>query len=161
VSLCLDDSYSWTIQTDEGRGQACISSLQETLVNSKQLDTCSVHFESYALEINQPTLLDIVIDLRDYSPLLPGNRVERMGRHGWSGRVLAVEVNSVLVEWWGRSQEWVDRTELYPLDSLGRPRIPNLLGNVQEIAKRARILLGQSSVKKLLDDCNNTQLPLF
>lgn len=159
--LCLDDSYAWSIHIDQGRSRACISDLQETLVCEEQLDTCFVRLDSYTSENIQSTLSEVVIDLCDYSPLLPGSRVQRMGRHGWSGRVITVEVSSALVEWGGKSQEWVDRTELYPLDSSGRPCIPGKSGNIQLIAQRAQILLKKLPDRQSVGDISNTQLPLF
>ena len=63
-----------------------------------------------------------------------------MGRYGWNGRILQVEVNSVLVDW-GYRTEWLDRVEIYPLDRFGKPRIPGKACSVGEVARRARLAL--------------------
>lgn len=71
-----------------------------------------------------------------------------MGRNGWRGRVVEVEINSVLVHWVGdRHPNWIDRVEIYPLDAAGNPRLPGRPDHPQVIARRARITLAN---KRLL-----------
>lgn len=110
----------------------------------EQLENCFVEQE-YSVSILVPfTLAGVAIHFQDYSPLLPGDRVTRMGHHGWCGQILQIDTKSVLVEWGTnryKKQQWLDRSEVYPLDSSGHPRIPGQAIDPLTIAQRARIVL--------------------
>lgn len=75
----------------------------------------------------------------------PGTRVERMGIIGWKGRILEVAGDRALVSWVGYPQGWHPLYELYPLDELGKPLIPNGEINIFQTALRGRLSLLSSN----------------
>jgi hypothetical protein len=84
-----------------------------------------------------------------------------MGRYGWSGEVLQVDIKSVLVQWDGDSkQEWLDRSEVYLLNLEDKSHISGKINNFLKIAQRARIVLEEKiSSNKNMEKYN--QLRLF
>jgi len=95
-NLQINTLASCSVKTERGVVEETIFALQESIVQIEHLTDCSVEIESGSSKITTSNFLDISIHFQDYSPLLPGDRITRMGRYGWNGRILQVEVNSVL-----------------------------------------------------------------
>jgi len=95
-NLQINTLASCSVKTERGVVKETIFALQESIVQLEHLTDCSVEIESGSSKITASKFLDISIHFQDYSPLLPGDRITRMGRYGWNGRILQVEVNSVL-----------------------------------------------------------------
>jgi len=150
---------SCAVQTEQRLAEKQISSLRESTAQVELLIDCSIDIESGVSKITTSNYSDVSIHFRDYSLLLPGDRVTRMGRHGWNGQILQVKINSVLVQW-RNHKEWLDRGEIYPLDHFGKSRIPGKVNNVSEVARRARLSLKTEQASKSSTTKNN-QLRLF
>lgn len=150
---------SCSIQTERGVAKETVLLLQQSTAQIDQLTDCSVDIESGVSKITTSNCIDVSIHLQDFSLLLTGDRVTRMGQHGMNGRILQVKVNSVLIDW-GNRTEWLDRVEVYPLDHSGKPRIPEKVSSVSEVAQRARLTLRPEQDSKVLPSESN-QLRLF
>lgn len=87
----------------------------------------------------------VVISIKSGICRAPGTRVERMGIIGWKGRILEVAGDRALVSWVGYPQGWHPLYELYPLDELGKPLIPNGEINIFQTALRGRLSLLSSN----------------
>ncbi len=159
ISLQTNTLKSCSIETEQGLAKKQVVSLQESTAQIEPLLGCSVGMESGVSKITTFDCLDVAVHFQDYSLLLPGDRVIRMGRYGWNGQVLQVEINSVLVRW-GSCTEWLDRVEVYPLDHFGKPRIPGKAGGISVVAQRAKLILKteQASKNQTVD---NQQLRFF
>ncbi|WP_416670443.1 hypothetical protein [Egbenema bharatensis] len=159
INLRTNTLNSCSIEAEKGLAKKQFFSLQESTTQIEPLLGCSISTEFGASKITTSGCLDIEIQFQDYSPLLPGDRVTRMGRHGWNGQVLQIEINSVLVQW-GNRTEWLDRVEVYPLDRFGKPRIPGKVDSISIVAQRARLTLRPGRTSKISTATNN-QLGLF
>lgn len=123
-----------------------VITLQETVVEMEQLENCSVEQEYSASKLVQFTLANVGAYFQDFPFLPPGIRVTRMGRYGWCGEVLQVDIKSLLVQWDGDSkQEWLERSEVYLLNSEDESYISGKIDNLLKIAQRARIVLDEKN----------------
>lgn len=135
-----------SVQQEEATLTQKVIALQETVVEMEQRENCSVEQEYSASKLVQFTLANVVISFQDFPLLPPGIRVTRMGRYGWSGEVLEVDIKSVLVRWDGDSkQEWLDRSEVYLLNFEDESYISGKIDNLLKIAQRARIVLDEKT----------------
>ncbi len=126
-----------------GAAELSLLSLQHAKAQPGRLIRCAI-----AAERGTVTVLPseggvrVKIHVQDDLPMLPGDVVERMRRHGWRGRVLQIKGASVPVQWNRQSDpEWLARGDVYPLDREGRPRLPGQTSSIAEIARRARTVL--------------------
>jgi len=159
INLQTNTLKSCSTETEQGLAKKQFFSLQKSTAQIEPLLGCSVDMESGVSKITTSGYSNISINFQDYSPLLPGDRVIRMGRHGWNGRVLQVEIDSVLVQWGSRT-EWLDRVEVYPLDRSGKPRIPGKVDSISVVAQRARLTLKTERTSKK-QAFENNQLRFF
>jgi hypothetical protein len=159
INLRTNTLKSCSIEAEQGLAKKHFFSLQESTAQIEPLLGCSIDMKSGVSQITTSGCLDIEIQFQDYSLLLPGDRVTRMGRHGWNGQVLQVEINSVLVQWRNRT-EWLDRVEVYPLDRCGKPRIPGKADSISLVAQRAKLTLKTERVSKK-PALENNQLRFF
>lgn len=147
LDSCLTSSKTLaacSVQEERGTLTQTVDSLQKTVVQMEQLENCSVEQEYSASRLVQFTLANVAISFQDFPLLPPGIRVTRMGRYGWSGKVLQVDIKSVLVQWDGDSkQEWLERSEVYLLNPEDKSYISGEIDNFLKIAQRARIVLGE------------------
>lgn len=130
----LKNPQAWASQWINNLSKSsAIENTVETIRLDQPLPTTAIFTRSVQANIQVKEAL--------VSLFAPGRSVERMGHHGWRGRITAMEGDKAYVNW-GRSRQWIDCSELYPLDRQGMPILPNQSPNLLEVARRARANLG-------------------
>jgi hypothetical protein len=142
----------YLIEIEKSSASVRICKLRRSNINLDKIIYKNIEIESGESNLSVFNYLNVVVDFKDYSHLLPGDHVIRMGRNGWHGRILKAEVDSVLVDW-GSHKEWLERFKVYPSDRFGNPINPGKAKNIAKVAKRARFTLetdktfGNSAIK--------------